>query len=424
MQKRTVRYIRYKGFNVEISTGSALDPVALHRDIQTKVADDLGLRAICKKYKIVAPDKIRLEIQRSRFDRRKIVNNLMIRGANGSVLGSVLVNGFMRTRDIVKTWESALFTLRLHAKRYDKAQVASMLPYEYLRATPGMTRPGDVSFEGASEFQLMGSRRSGWVHTNSGDYLRVHQARRSKVFFRPIRPVTDARYIGIEMEMGIKCDRAHLATLFGEAALHGQVMIKSDGSINSLPSGYEAVELNLCAPHDIIDSVVDRVTAILARDDVKAVANKSCGLHVHLDVRGKPMADTQAGFDRLMSIQSILYGMQPKSRQDNTYCLKAKTRSIVRGVSRYQGLNAQSIWKYSTVEVRLHSGTTDATKVKNWVELLTRVFYSDRVAPQRALRKLDSLPKYFNVPTRLMEYVVERTRKFANATEESTAVEA
>jgi hypothetical protein len=168
------------------------------------------------------------------------------------------------------------------------------------------------------------------------------------------------------------------------------------------------------------------VANVLNSQEVGAKVNKTCGLHVHLDIRGMASSDLEDKFAKLVSVQPILYSMQPKSRQENSYCRRTKNRYISRGSSRYQGINAQSIWKYNTIEVRLHAGTTDFRKIANWVDLLCGVTYGESVTPKRSISSVRSFFRTFHsVPTTLMEYVVERGRRFADSNvEESEVAEA
>ena len=73
--------------------------------------------------------------------------------------------------------------------------------------------------------------------------------------------------------------------------------------------------------------------------------------------------------------QEMLYSLNPSSRKSNSYCKPYK--KIVsfkevepRYVDRYMGINARSLDQRSTLELRMHSGSTNSTKIINWVKLL------------------------------------------------------
>jgi Putative amidoligase enzyme len=62
--------------------------------------------------------------------------------------------------------------------------------------------------------------------------------------------------------------------------------------------------------------------------------------------------------------------MVPKSRtRENTYC-KLNPAGELNPNDRYYAINWCSWCEHKTIEVRLHSGTTSAEKIKNWVEIL------------------------------------------------------
>ena len=59
---------------------------------------------------------------------------------------------------------------------------------------------------------------------------------------------------------------------------------------------------------------------------------------------------------------------------------------------RYYMINGTALKKYKTIEVRLHSGTTNFNKIKNWVELLKGIVKSE--AP--IFTSLDSMLETIN----------------------------
>lgn len=262
-----------------------------------------------------------------------------------------------------------------------------------------------------------GNREVGFVHAMPNQILKIAHKRKSKRMFEPVSPKTSERHVGIEIECGIKCSKEELAMKLLDLA--GYVMVKGDGSVN-VPNRNN-LELNICAPVSMYKSVLKRVTDVLNSSEVSARVNKTCGLHIHLDVREyrTSMSRLNELYSKLVSVQPILYSMQPKSRQSNTYCVKSKSRSINRGASRYQGINAQAIWKYTTIETRLHAGTTDYTKIANWIDLLAGIMYSEAQPPKRALSSVRSMFRNFqSIPTNLMSYVNERISKFQDANAE------
>jgi hypothetical protein len=193
-----------------------------------------------------------------------------------------------------------------------------------------------------------------------------------------------------------------------QADLGNYVTLKGDGSIRVDRSGHNAHELTACIPESQRKVVIAKIAAVLKEAD--ALINKSCGFHVHLDMRSR---DRVKAFGNLVTAQNVFYAMNPKSRKESTYCKKTMSKDLdkERNGSRYKGVNAAAISKYGTLEIRIHSGTVDEVKINNWVDLLISV--TDADAPfKRAPRTIDSFCKGYNIPAELRSYIIERIRKF------------
>jgi hypothetical protein len=95
------------------------------------------------------------------------------------------------------------------------------------------------------------------------------------------------------------------------------------------------------------------------------VVNKSCGMHVHLDCRGKAENEVWALAKKVDAWLYALRELVPESRRDNQYCKFGISRT-----DRYRAVNFMSFREHGTLEVRLHSGTVDYTKIISWIRLL------------------------------------------------------
>ena len=255
---------------------------------------------------------------------------------------------------------------------------------------------------------VAGRRDVGFVNSRPNQILEVYERRLARVMFDEIRPKSEERHVGIEIECGIKCSKEQLGVML--RPFKGFVMIKHDGSVR-VPDR-NAVELNICAPITEYKRILKGVTDVLNSPTVDARVNKTCGLHVHLDVRGLNIGEIEDKYAKLVSVQGILYSMQPQSRQTSIFCTKNKSRTLVRKSYRYDGINGQAVFKYKTIETRIHAGTTDFTKISNWIDILSMVMYSSAVTPKRGLSRPDSMFRLFGLPVYLAEYVVGRIRQF------------
>lgn len=106
-----------------------------------------------------------------------------------------------------------------------------------------------------------------------------------------------------------------------------------------------------------------KLTKLLA--DLGLAVNSSCGFHVHLDQRGETEAAVVARAKIMDAWLSHLVELVPASRRDNRYCRFGVSLS-----DRYKAVNVCCFKSKQTLEVRLHSGTLDYTKIISWVRLV------------------------------------------------------
>jgi hypothetical protein len=246
-----------------------------------------------------------------------------------------------------------------------------------------------------------------------GELQRVKSERQSKIVFLNKSPRTNEKHIGIELEFIAPKSRSDLGVMLVQAGLGNYVTLKGDGSIRIDKEGFNAHELTACIPESERKVIISKIAAVLK--EAGALINKSCGFHVHLDMRSR---DRAKAFSNLVSAQNVFYAMNPKSRKENHFCKKTLSKDLdkERSGSRYKGVNATALGKYGTLEIRIHSGTVDEVKINNWVDLLISV--TDADAPfKRAPRTIDSFCKGYNIPAELRAYIIERIRKFNNGAE-------
>jgi hypothetical protein len=186
----------------------------------------------------------------------------------------------------------------------------------------------------------------------------------------------------------------------------------------------------------IITDINDMSNLVKLCDMLKSIGayvNKSCGLHVHLDCRDISNRDrlassyTQFGIDtkkmqvkradRLVWALPLLTKMLPKSRLDNTYCKYGKS---VDG-SRYYMVNTKALREHNTIELRMHSGTTDFTKISNFAKIVYAISrakgtrfdalptISDKVSLYKAI---DRVERKTGLSRDLRDYVASRSRQF------------
>lgn len=396
--------IRYRGQVIKFGV-QALKPDALAKLVELE-RDNARIQSVMWKHQFTNP--LRRALSSARQTTRAIVRSVtMIDPITGHETAHAINKNDYAPAVIRRLHETHLQDLRDRKRKYRQA-TPTLRPTGDLYSSAGRSRYDDTICRDVLTF---GSGRHGYVFAEAGQIARLALGRRSKRLFEPVKPMTSERHLSVEIECGTLLDHKELGIELLDLA--GYVMVKHDASVRV--DDRKSVELNLCAPESVFYDKLRRLCEVLNSPKVGAKVNKTCGLHVHLDMRDAPVFETvQERMDRLMSVQAILYNTQPKSRQDNSYCKRSKSRAIIRGGDRYLGLNGQAYYKFRTLEVRLHAGTVDYAKIANWVQTLYQVCYSTAPAPKRAFKRLASATELYSIPTRLVEYLTLRIRKFAD----------
>ena len=127
---------------------------------------------------------------------------------------------------------------------------------------------------------------------------------------------------------------------------------------------------------------LEKVCWVLEFCDVKV--NDSCGLHIHMDAAD---FDLQTWKNLALSykhLERVIDSFMPQSRRQNYYCKGLSSISTADiqaaqnindlraafGNNRYRKVNLEAYARHRTVEFRQHSGTTNFTKMENWVRFL------------------------------------------------------
>jgi len=282
--------------------------------------------------------------------------------------------------------------------------------------------------------------------------------------------LTSNRTFGIELEVHLPHGRSHaqLAAAISRAGVscrsehynHNTVAhwkVTTDGSLG-YEGGAEVVSPVLSGEAGIIEArqVADAIKAFGCTVSVR------CGFHVHVGA-----ADLTVNQLRNVAILYVFCEtafdaiMPPSRRRDlNTYILSNRTAfggsydneavnraiaaykaattkgqliEIVSGanrcsgrdhVARYRKLNFHPLNRYGTVEFRQHSGTVEADKVANWVELCVRLV--DRALtgkprsrpstrPHNPANELNMLLSYVRVPPTVKRFYQQRRRDLCDA---------
>lgn len=291
---------------------------------------------------------------------------------------------------------------------------------EYMLSLMGL-KPAELNFEFTKKYGkdvLQGKTKNSILST-------FQRMLRKDTSHKPFSQST--KWVGVEIECLIpvrESDRngnAHyrakqdLAALFTENNIT-LVQVKDDGSISGGQENeddgdeqdgsrsYTGVEIAILFDSARGFQKLEKVCGLLRQ--VGAIVNKSCGLHVHLDARHLEARQCKTLGQNITNALPVLRYMMPRSRQENDYCHLSMSTFNGR---RYHAVNLTAFRKFQTCEIRLHSGTINYEKIKNWIELL-QLIGSTRI--RSPIETVQDLIDVTEMPDRLVEYLEKRVKQF------------
>lgn len=257
---------------------------------------------------------------------------------------------------------------------------------------------------------------------------------------------------GIELECVIQ--EPHYREFREKVNSRGAFRIDSDASVHG--ADYNDMGMEIKSAHAMSFTELSRALPELVKlcDIHNVSVNKTCGFHVHVSNK---RFDNPKILKKLVytwcAVEDVFFSTQPQSRLGNRYC-KRKMRDFIagedipkekhqllnytRGIDRYYALNLASMARHKTVEIRLHSGTVNKTKILNWVRLV-QSFY-DYVLSEYDHTEVtnlftmpiseDKVKRFFNTikaTADIVQFYTERTQKYMYpqlAEQQSRAVQA
>lgn len=236
------------------------------------------------------------------------------------------------------------------------------------------------------------------------------------------KPVdTKSTYFGIEIEMIYSGKYEVLKKLLIENKLHKYVTLKTDGSLRACHNtNYQTSEMTILVRKQDLEDVMKRLDAVLLHPEIDGYANRSCGLHVHLDMRKETKRDPNLVYKNLVRIQSILRGAQPVGRIRNTHCRPNTTEEFRfeegrdERQNRYSVVNGEAYARHNSIEIRIHEGTTDCESIYNWAMFLGSIADYKKEIPKNEIKYAEDLSARFdiNIPLSSIAYVDERIKRF------------
>lgn len=274
-------------------------------------------------------------------------------------------------------------------------------------------------------FGMVGVQKMGGVYLKENSLLKAYEEMMKTTLETDKKPIDPkATYVGVEVEFIFSGKYEVLKKLLIENKLHKHVCLKNDASVRPCHnnSGYIGKELTLLCKTKEIEDVLKRLDTVFCHPEIDGFANRSCGLHVHLDVRNR---DAELVYKNLVRIQNILRGSQPVGRINNIHCkpntsdkLEKKTAEEAARDNRYWVVNGAAYARHKSIEIRIHEGTTNCESIYNWVAFLDAIASHKKEIPKNELKYAEDLvAKYdIDVPLHAIDYVDRRIERFNSLT--------
>lgn len=192
---------------------------------------------------------------------------------------------------------------------------------------------------------------------------------------------------------------------YNHVDLQNEWKIVTDPSVRGTASGGECVSPILSGVEGL--EQVEKVAKALSA--AGATANRSCGLHVHVDARTLNAPDVANVLFRYAKFEQDIDRVMPRSRRNGGqgYCDSitrivdrnrtriANSRTVnelVRnsGLHRMVKVNVHAFVAHGSIEFRHHSGTVNADKITNWIKFCVNFVETSRVAPTSSFARTNS----------------------------------
>lgn len=260
-----------------------------------------------------------------------------------------------------------------------------------------------IVIDGAAPATTRATDWIGW-HAGHGRFVtRCRSCEREVRAARPARPRSTGtrvpgtfralgagRRFGVELELIFPrgTDRHTINSALTSAGLVGWAA-RTDGSLSG--NGWEVVSPVL-AGDDGIEQVRKATRALRG---IGATVNRSCGMHVHHEIRDLTVDGIKQVFRTWRANQPLIDGLvAPSRRGRQTYCgdvtdaemgqveAARDIRSMENFYRFYSNLNLGAFGRFGTIEIRQHQGTNDPEKIVSWIKFGQAII--DRAAEQSA----------------------------------------
>ena len=184
---------------------------------------------------------------------------------------------------------------------------------------------------------------------------------------------------------------------------------KSDCSIafnSGRRAGRNGTEIVSRKLSNSVESMEEIKSVVNVLNSIGSEVNKSCGLHVHVDVSSLTLDEVKFIVKRYRKFENEIDRFVPRSRRGNTnnYCRSLSGNNYNESAStidrivpiRSSKINTTCYLKYQTIEFRHHSSTLNNRKLENWIRFVVQ-FVEQSVKMYRAENSSSSNSQSVNV---------------------------
>lgn len=192
------------------------------------------------------------------------------------------------------------------------------------------------------------------------------------------------RWILPKQLIGVEFEAERVIEIDPDHELHAYYTVKADHSLRD--GGLEFVFSNPLMGEDL-----SRALDLMEKHSKDFVCNERTGLHIHLDVREQEQVNTYRLFQLYALYEYFIYKFAGDGRSNSNYCvpwyksteqygflahvLNTKDQPLTgtfaeQNISRYMGLNIQSMERFGSLEFRHLQNTHDFQRISDWINLI------------------------------------------------------
>ena len=205
--------------------------------------------------------------------------------------------------------------------------------------------------------------------------------------------ITQRQAIAALVDAGIPLNH-RLSGCYNHVDCETEWKVVDDGSIDGTGGELVSPILSGIAGLEMVRNAAD------ALSNAGATANRSCGLHVHVDARDLHARDLANVVHRYGKFESAIDSFMPRSRRVNngTYChsvtnlrgfsdpasfTNIETVQRTFGHERFRKVNLCAYTAHGSVEIRHHSGTVQSSKILPWIQFCVNFVEKSRMTCNR-----------------------------------------